>query len=190
MVAMFVSEYHPDLIKFLITKFLQSSPWPRTEAGQYFFEPAQDYKGIGTEILGQQHYNKPKSSYILYQSICSKVVCNDSEPIHTVAANRGGFYLVFSPISCNISQAAILLLQVLYAYRLCAHKTELMLHQRTNRQYPQFGILSPIGDLKSPIGDNIPNWGLGIYESSNAESENKSPIPNWLKYNQAIGDLK
>ena len=37
----------------------------------------------------------------------------------------------------------------------------------------------PIGDLKSPIGDNISNWGLGICESGNAESENKkkqSPI--------------
>ena len=45
-------------------------------------------------------------------------------------------------------------------------------------------ILSPIGDLKSPIGDNISNWGLGIYESGNAESENKSPIPNWIKYHR------
>ena len=35
--------------------------------------------------------------------------------------------------------------------------------------------------LKFPIRDNISNWGLGIYESGN-ESENKSPIPNWLKY--------
>ena len=46
------------------------------------------------------------------------------------------------------------------------------------------GILSPIGNLKFPIGDNISNWGFRIYESGNAETENKSPIPNWLKYYQ------
>ena len=31
-----------------------------------------------------------------------------------------------------------------------------------------------------PIGVNIANYGLGIYESNNAESENKSVIPKWL----------
>ena len=31
---------------------------------------------------------------------------------------------------------------------------------------------------------NIYNWGLGIHESGNTESENKSPIPNWVKYHQ------
>ena len=30
----------------------------------------------------------------------------------------------------------------------------------------------------------IANWVLGIYESGNAESENKSAIPNWVKYYQ------
>ena len=52
------------------------------------------------------------------------------------------------------------------------------------RQYPQFGILLPIGDLKSPIGYNIANLGLAIYEFGSAESYNKSPIPNWIKYHQ------
>ena len=46
------------------------------------------------------------------------------------------------------------------------------------------GILFPIGNLKSPIGDNISDRGLGIYESGKAESENKSLIPNWIKYHQ------
>ena len=41
-----------------------------------------------------------------------------------------------------------------------------------------------IGDMKSPIGHNITNWELGIYLSGNAESENKSPIPNCRKYSQ------
>ena len=54
--------------------------------------------------------------------------------------------------------------------------------QRTNRQYPELGILSPIGDVKSPIGDNTSNWESGIYESGNAESENKSLIPNLIIY--------
>ena len=49
---------------------------------------------------------------------------------------------------------------------------------------PNWAYYPPIGDLKFPIGDNITNWGLGIYESGNAESENKSPIPNWIKYHQ------
>ena len=53
-----------------------------------------------------------------------------------------------------------------------------------NRNCSQLGILSPIGDLKSPIGDHISNWGLGTHESGNAESEIKSPIPNWIKYHQ------
>ena len=39
-------------------------------------------------------------------------------------------------------------------------------------------ILFPIGDLQSPIGDKIPNFGLGMYEFGKAEPENKSPIPN------------
>ena len=42
------------------------------------------------------------------------------------------------------------------------------------------GIISTIGDLKSSIGDYIFNLGLEIYESGNAESDNKSPIPNWI----------
>ena len=46
------------------------------------------------------------------------------------------------------------------------------------------GTLSPIGDLKSPIGDlKSPirdNLELGIYESGNADSENKSPISDWI----------
>ena len=50
-------------------------------------------------------------------------------------------------------------------------------NERTNRQYPRLGILSQ-------IGDNIFNRGLGIYESGYAESENKSPIPNLIKYHQ------
>ena len=47
--------------------------------------------------------------------------------------------------------------------------------------YPKLDIY-----LKSPIGINISNWGLGIYESSKAESENKSPIPNQIKYHQLV----
>ena len=61
-----------------------------------------------------------------------------------------------------------------------------------------YNLLKPIKELT----DNIPswayypqlemsnpqleiyNWGLGIYESGNEDSENKSPIPNWLKYHQ------
>ena len=70
----------------------------------------------------------------------------------------------------------------------------IFLNQKTYSQYPQLRKLSQIGHLKSPIGHNIPNWGLGIYESGNAESEKKSPIPNWIKYLQLdkispIGDL-
>ena len=57
-------------------------------------------------------------------------------------------------------------------------------YQTTKRKYSQSGIISPIGNIKSPIGDNIPNWGLGISESGKAESENKSPIPNWISYPQ------
>ena len=50
------------------------------------------------------------------------------------------------------------------------------------RNYPQSGIVSLIGDIKSQVGDNIPNWKLGISESYKAESENKSPISNCIKY--------
>jgi len=46
------------------------------------------------------------------------------------------------------------------------------------------GILSLIGDKKSPVGDNIPNWGLGINDSGQAESEKQSPILNPIKYQQ------
>ena len=42
--------------------------------------------------------------------------------------------------------------------------------------YPQWGILSTIGDLKSPIGNNIPNWGFGMYKSSR---ELKVERTNW-----------
>ena len=42
--------------------------------------------------------------------------------------------------------------------------------------YPLFG------DFKSPIGENIYKWGLGINLSGNAESENKSPIANWVSH--------
>ena len=52
--------------------------------------------------------------------------------------------------------------------------------QRTNKLYPQYGILSQIGYLKYPIGHKISNCGLGKYESGNTESENKPPIPTWL----------
>ena len=48
----------------------------------------------------------------------------------------------------------------------------------------QLGISYPIGDLKSPIGNNVSNWGLGKYESGNRESEKKSPISNWIKYHK------
>ena len=41
--------------------------------------------------------------------------------------------------------------------------------------YPQLGISNPQLGI-------ISNWGLGIYDSGNTESENKSPIPNWIKY--------
>ena len=44
------------------------------------------------------------------------------------------------------------------------------------KKITQSGILSQIGDHKSPIGDDISNWELGIYESTKAESDNKSPI--------------
>ena len=49
-------------------------------------------------------------------------------------------------------------------------------------------MLSPIGDLKYPIGYNTSNWGLEIHESGNAKSENKSPIPYWIKLKYPIGD--
>ena len=52
-------------------------------------------------------------------------------------------------------------------------------YQTTNKKYPQLGILSPIGDTKSPVGDNIPNYGLG---TSEPESENQSANSNWVKY--------
>ena len=55
-----------------------------------------------------------------------------------------------------------------------------------NRKYPRLDILFTIGDIKSPVGDNIPNWGLGISESGKAESENKSTIPNWIRYVQLV----
>ena len=55
------------------------------------------------------------------------------------------------------------------------------LHKTTNRKYPQLGILSPIGDIKTPVGDNIYNWGYGIFESGKAESDNKSQILNCIK---------
>ena len=40
------------------------------------------------------------------------------------------------------------------------------------------GKLSPIGDIKSPVGDNIANWGLGIYESSQQSTIGQN-ITNW-----------
>ena len=42
----------------------------------------------------------------------------------------------------------------------------------------------PIGNIKSPVGDSIPNRGLGTSESGKAESEDKSPIPDLIKYPQ------
>ena len=51
------------------------------------------------------------------------------------------------------------------------------------------GILSKVGDITSPVGDNIHIQGLKIYDSSKAEFENKSPIPVWIKVSQS-GDLK
>ena len=39
--------------------------------------------------------------------------------------------------------------------------------------YPQFGISNPQLGI-------ISHWEFGIYEYGNAESENKSPIPNWI----------
>ena len=47
--------------------------------------------------------------------------------------------------------------------------------QTTNRKYPQWDNISPFGDIKSPIGDNMPNCGLRISESGKAVRET---IPN------------
>ena len=49
---------------------------------------------------------------------------------------------------------------------------------------PQLGILSRIGDIKSPGEDNIPNWEFKINNSGKAESEKQSPIPNRKQYHQ------
>ena len=50
--------------------------------------------------------------------------------------------------------------------------------------YLQLDISNSQLGIIYPIRENIANWGkysqLGIYESNNAESENKSIIPNWL----------
>ena len=50
------------------------------------------------------------------------------------------------------------------------------------KQSPQ--LLSPIGDIKYLVGDNIPSWGLGINDSGKAESEKQSPIINRIKYHK------
>ena len=42
----------------------------------------------------------------------------------------------------------------------------------------QLGIISPIGYIKSTVGDNIPIWSLGVSESGKEDNGNKSPIPN------------
>ena len=47
---------------------------------------------------------------------------------------------------------------------------------------PQLGILFPIGNIKSTVGDDIPNWRLGINDSGKAESEKQSPTLNRMKY--------
>ena len=43
--------------------------------------------------------------------------------------------------------------------------------------YIQLGISNPQLGI-------ISHWEFGIYEYGNAESENKSPIPNWIKYHK------
>ena len=69
-------------------------------------------------------------------------------------------------------------------WRVCYQRGRPRLVLTTNRKYPQLGIISPIGDIKSPVEDNIPKWGLGISVSGKAESQNKSPISNRIKYPQ------
>ena len=41
--------------------------------------------------------------------------------------------------------------------------TLMVLQWTTNRKWPQLGILSPIGDLKSPTGYFLSNWELGVF---------------------------
>ena len=68
------------------------------------------------------------------------------------------------------------------------HNMHNMPNVQTNRQYPQLSILSPIGDLKYPIGD----WGYMslVAQSqrtiSNPKLDKIKPIgdfiPNWVFY--------
>ena len=50
-------------------------------------------------------------------------------------------------------------------------------------------IISPIGDIKSIVGDNIPDWGLGTSNSAKTESEKKIPNSQLDKISP-IGNLK
>ena len=46
----------------------------------------------------------------------------------------------------------------------------------------KLGILSQIGYFKSIIGDNLSNWGFGIFSLILRYQTHVSPIPNWLFY--------
>ena len=69
-----------------------------------------------------------------------------------------------------------------YVYKIVVTETVTVIRQK--KKVLQLGISSPIGDIKLPVGDNIPNWRLGINDSGKAESEKQSPILNRIKYHK------
>ena len=58
----------------------------------------------------------------------------------------------------------------------------LNVYYTTNREHPQFGIMSPLGDIKSPVGDNLPNWGF----LTQLRVREKYTTPNWI-INRQLG---
>ena len=57
-------------------------------------------------------------------------------------------------------------------------------YYRSNRTYPQQDILSQNGNVKSLVGEHISILGLGLSDPGEADSKNKSTIPNCIEYTE------
>ena len=56
----------------------------------------------------------------------------------------------------------------------------LFVNRRLTKENTLFGITSPNGFLKSPIGYKLSNWGLVICTLNMHYQTHISPIPNWI----------
>ena len=114
------------------------------------------------------------------------LACEDNQP--TVAYSADLPSVLVCPVLCPVSQIpgraptcmAGLLVGSLFlhiSFKLCSNRG-------LTEENIQLGLLSPIMYFKSPIGDILTKWGLGICSLTLFYLTQKSPILNWVYYCQ------